>query len=86
MSSLTRKATRRLKHSLKDDEQVLNATSAARIGGMREYAAGALPGLGVVGMVAGSRVGKGGAENVDPRAAGPTRSNGSASRSPTRGS
>ena len=71
MSSLTRKATRRLKHSLKDGEQVLNATTAARIGGMREYAAGALPGLGVVGMVAGNRIGKGGAENIDPRAAGP---------------
>ncbi|MFJ9690822.1 hypothetical protein [Kitasatospora sp. NPDC101183] len=71
MSYLTRKVSRRMKRGLRDGELVVNATPAARLGGMREYAATALPhSLGVVGTIAGSLIGAGGRANIDPRAAG----------------
>jgi hypothetical protein len=71
MSYLTRKVSRRMKRKLADGERVLNAAPAARLGGMREYASGMLPGsLGVIGIIAGSRIGAGGKANIDPRAAG----------------
>ena len=71
MSYLTRKVSRRMKRRLEDGELVLNATPAARLGGMREFASAALPGsLGVIGLIAGSRIGAGGKANIDPRAAG----------------
>jgi hypothetical protein len=72
MSYLTRKVSRRMKRGLRDGELVLNATPAARLGGQREFVATLLPGgIGVVGTIAGSRIGAGGKADIDPRAAGP---------------